>query len=176
VSRTGFLSVLGVVLVIGFSILGFGLLPTLIVVLSLLVIALVLGVIGTRTAIGRRGAARVGVRLVRTRVGRRMQRASLKAQAEKQGIRTVDGAGRPLSDVEIQLELMDTPEARAIKKQLRTMNPVQRAQALRMMQAQAEGQQARGEVAPPPQSRQTARAKGRPVPQRPPGKSGKRPR
>ena len=49
-----------------------------------------------------------------------------------------------LSDVELQLELTDTPETRVIKRQLRTMNPQQRAQALRMLQAQADEAQRTG--------------------------------
>ena len=66
-----------------------------------------------------------------------MARGQLRAEANRRGIPTVDAIGRELSDVELQLELTDTPETRVIKRQLRTMNPQQRAQALRMLQAQA---------------------------------------
>ena len=70
-------------------------------------------------------------------------------EAKRRGIDTTDAIGRVRSDVELQLELTDTPETRAIKRQLRTMNPQQRAQALRMLQAQADEAQRTG-VAPPP--------------------------
>jgi hypothetical protein len=94
--------------------------------------------------------------LFTAKTGKRMARAQLNAQAKRQGIPTTDAAGRPLSEIELQLAVLDTPEARAIKKQLRAMNPRQRAQALRMMQAQAD-EAARTGVAPvaqkPPRQR-----------------------
>ena len=73
-----------------------------------------------------------------------MARGQLRAEAKRRGIRTTDAIGRELSDVELQLELTDTPETRTIKRQLRTMNPQQRAQALRMLQAQADEAQRTG--------------------------------
>jgi hypothetical protein len=78
------------------------------------------------------------MRLARTRIGKRMISSSLRAQARKAGVKTVDPTGRPLSDVELTLELYDTPETRQIRQQLRGMSPQQRASMLRMLEAQQE--------------------------------------
>ena len=78
------------------------------------------------------------MRLARTRVGKRMISSSLRAQARKAGLRMIDPAGRPLSDVELTLELYDTPETRQIRQQLKGMSPQQRASMLRMLEAQQE--------------------------------------
>ena len=77
--------------------------------------------------------------------------AQVRAEAKRKGIPTTDAAGRQLSDFELQLEITDTPEARQLKKQLKTMNPQQRAQALRMLENQAAEAQRTG-VTPPPMS------------------------
>ena len=100
----------------------------------------------TKTAFGQRAAAAVWRPISRTRIGKRIARRQLMWAAKARGIKLTDPTGRPLTDIEIQLELLDTPEARAIKKQLRNANPQQRAQALRMMQAQAEEAQRTGVV------------------------------
>jgi hypothetical protein len=143
------------------------------IVLVPLVVLAVLLLLASKTGFGRRGAAVVGRRLARTRVGHRLTHAQLRAEARRKGIPTTDPLGRELSDVELQLELLDTPETRQIKRQLRGMNPQQRAQALRMLEAQAEQAQRTG-VAPtaPPQAARGG-ISGRPV-TRPPRASRKR--
>ena len=90
--------------------------------------------------------------------------AHLQAQAD----------GVPLSDFELQLELTDSPEARQLKKQLRGMNPQQRAQALRMLENQAAEAQRTG-ITPPAMSQGAMRPRvsGRPM-TRPPRASRKR--
>jgi len=116
---------------------------------GLLLVVAVLVLMVAKTSIGKRLAGAVWVKVGRTRIGRRLARWQLEAEAKRRGVNLVDAAGRPLSDIEIQLEVLDTPEARAIKRQLKAMNPRQRAQALRAMQAQAEEAQRTG-VAPTP--------------------------
>jgi hypothetical protein len=122
------------------------------VMLGLVVVVALLLLVVAKTAIGRRAGTAVGRRVIRTRAGRRMASAQLRAEAKRKGIRTTDPFGRELSDVELQLELVDTPETRAIRRQLRTMNPQQRAQALRMLASQSEEAQRTGVApqAPPP--------------------------
>jgi hypothetical protein len=122
---------------------------TLGVVLGLVVIVALLALFVAKTATGKRAGTAVGKRVLKTRVGARLARGQLRNEAKRRGIATTDAIGRELSDVELQLELTDTPETRTIKRQLRTMNPQQRAQALRMLQAQADEAQRTG-VAPPP--------------------------
>lgn len=167
-SRVGLAVALGAALLIGIATWVFGVIETLVVMLVLLLLTVLFVLFVSRTARGRRLGQKLGMRLGRTRVGKRMASASLRAQAEKRGIPTVDRAGRPLSDVELQLELADTPEAQLIKRQLRGMNPQQRAQALRMMTAQMEGAAA-GRTVPsppsPPGMERKGRQGGRPGPQ-----------
>jgi hypothetical protein len=117
---------------------------TLGIVLGLVLVVALLALFVGKTATGKRAGTAVGKRIVKTRVGKRMARGQLRAEANRRGIATVDAIGRELSDVELQLELTDTPETRVIKRQLRTMNPQQRAQALRMLQAQADEAQRTG--------------------------------
>src|SRR3954470_10425735 len=128
----------------------------------------------SKTPPGRRLAEKIGRRVATTRLGRRMAMAQVRAEAKRKGIPTTDAAGRTLSDFELQLEIADTPEARQLKKQLRTMNPQQRAQALRMLENQAAEAQRTG-VAPPPMSPQAMRPRvsGRPI-TKPPRASRKR--
>jgi hypothetical protein len=144
-----------------------------IVVVIVLVLALLL-LFMSKTPPGKRLAEKLGRRLAGTRVGRRMAMAQVRAEAKRKGIPTTDAAGRQLSDFELQLEIADTPEARQLKKQLRTMNPQQRAQALRMLENQAAEAQRTG-VAPPPMSPQAMRPRvsGRPI-TKPPRASRKR--
>jgi len=136
VTKTGVLTVLGVAaLVLGLSFL-VGLYWTVGVLLGFLVLAGLALLLASKTAFGKRIAERISMRLARTRYGKRMIASSLRAQARKAGVRTVDPAGRPLSDVELTLELYDTPETRQIKQQLKTMTPQQRSATLRMLEAQ----------------------------------------
>jgi hypothetical protein len=144
-----------------------------IVIVIVLVLALLL-LFMSKTPPGKRLAGTLGRRLAGTRVGRRMAMAQVRAEAKRKGIPTTDAAGRQLSDFELQLEITDSPEARQLKKQLKTMNPQQRAQALRMLENQA-AEAARGNT--PPQAVPTSfpqqRVSGRPV-TRPPRASRKR--
>ncbi|HEY1479045.1 MAG TPA: hypothetical protein VGF46_03410 [Gaiellales bacterium] len=136
----------------GLLIIGFGYWKgpfwTLGVVLGLVLIVALLALFVAKTSSGKRAGAAVGKRVLKTRVGQRMARGQLRAEAKRRGIPTVDAIGRELTDVELQLEITDTPETRVIKRQLRTMNPQQRAQALRMLQAQSDEAQRTG-VTPP---------------------------
>jgi hypothetical protein len=138
----------------------------------LLVVALLL-LLAAKTGPGRRVAEKVGKRVGRTRVGHRMARAQLRAEAKRKGVATTDPFGRPLSDVELQLELVDTPETRQIKRQLKAMNPQQRAQALRMLESQAEQTRLTGEAPPQVEMRQPG-VSGRPVTRPPRSRSKKR--
>jgi hypothetical protein len=144
-----------------------------IVVAIVLVLALLL-LFMSKTPPGRKLAEKLGRRVAGTRLGRRMAMAQVRAEAKRKGIPTTDAAGRQLSDFELQLEITDTPEARQLKKQLRTMNPQQRAQALRMLENQAAEAQRTG-VAPQPVSPQALRPRvsGRPI-TKPPRASRKR--
>ena len=134
--------------VVGVGVVLLGALTVAIALLVIVVLVAVLTLWSAKTSSGRRAAGVVGARVGRTRLGRRMARAALRSQAERAGIRTVDAAGRPLTDAEIQLALSDTPEARAIQRQLRGLNPQQRAQALRMLNNQIEAQRT-GAATPP---------------------------
>ena len=137
-----------VAVVVGLLIIGLGWWKgpfwTLGIVLGLVLIVALLALFVGKTETGKRAGTAVGKRIVKTRIGKRMARGQLRAEANRRGIPTVDAIGRELSDVELQLELTDTPETRVIKRQLRTMNPQQRAQALRMLQAQADEAQRTG--------------------------------
>src|SRR5690242_4644362 len=107
------------------------------IVVAIVVLLALLLLFMSKTPPGRRLAEQLGRRVAGTRIGRRMAMAQVRAEAKRKGISTTDAAGRPLSDFELQLELTNTPEAQQLKKQLRTMNPQQRAQALRMLENQA---------------------------------------
>jgi hypothetical protein len=119
-----------------------------------------------KTEWGRALAMKLGARLFRTRLGKKMAAAQLKSQAERAGIETTDRLGRKLTEVELQLELSDAPEAQLLKKQLRAMNPQQRAQALRMMQAQMEQATKSGQAPDDMRGRTERRGGGQPRPRR----------
>jgi hypothetical protein len=137
-----------VAVVFGLLIIGFGWWKgpfwTLGIVLGLVIVVALLALFVAKTKTGKRAGTAVGKRVLKTRLGQRMARGQLRAEAKRRGIDTTDAIGRELTDVELQLELTDTPETRVIKRQLRTMNPQQRAQALRMLQAQADEAQRTG--------------------------------
>jgi hypothetical protein len=137
-----------VAIVFGLLIIGFGWWKgpfwTLGVVLGLVVLVALVALFVAKTSAGKRAGTAVGKRVLKTRLGQRMARGQLRSEAKRRGINTTDAIGRELTDVELQLELTDTPETRTIKRQLRNMNPQQRAQALRMLQAQADEAQRTG--------------------------------
>jgi hypothetical protein len=141
----------GIAIFFGLVIIGLGwwLGPfwTLGIVLGIVVLLGLIALFVAKTSAGKRAGTAVGKRVLKTRLGARMARGQLRAEARRRGINTTDAIGRELTDVELQLELTDTPETRVIKRQLRTMNPQQRAQALRMLQAQSDEAQRTG-VAP----------------------------
>jgi hypothetical protein len=141
-----------IAVVFGLLIVGFGWWKgpfwTLGIVLGLLVVLGLFSLFVAKTSVGKRVGTSIGKKVLKTRIGQRLARGQLRAEAKRRGIPTVDAIGRELSDVELQLEISDTPETRQIKRQLRTMNPQQRAQALRMLQAQADEAQRTG-VTPP---------------------------
>lgn len=149
----GGISKVGLLIIVGIGLLFAGLtfiVPVLYLAIGIVAILVILGILvllSAKTAFGRRGAMWVGTRVGRTRLGRRMARAQLRAAARRQGIPLVDPLGRELSDVELQLELDDSPQGQALKRQLKAMNPQRRAEAMRMLAAQAEAV-ARGEALP----------------------------
>ena len=147
VSKTGILIVVGIGLVL--ALLTF-FIPWYYILIGLLVILVILGILlllTAKTEFGKRGAMAVGRRVGRTRLGRRIARSQLRAAARRQGIPLVDPLGRELSDVELQLELDDSPQGQMLKRQLKGMNPQRRAEAIRMLEAQADAV-ARGETMP----------------------------
>jgi hypothetical protein len=91
-----------------------------------------------RTAWGARVGQRIALIILRTRWGPRFQRSQVRAQAKRSGVELLDATGREKSIVELQLEMDDSPATIAIRKQLAAMNPVQRGQAMRMLEAQQE--------------------------------------
>jgi len=144
---------------------------------ALAVVLLLLVLFVNFTGPGKRLGGWLGRLLVRTRVGRKLARSQLRQQAKRQGVRTVDVAGRPLSDVELQLELIDTPETRKLKNQLKTLNPQQRAQAIRMLQAQMEEAERTGKPPEVPTGAAQGgmpRMSGRPVTRPPRAKRSKK--
>ena len=148
-----------------------------IVLAALAVVLLLLVLFVNFTGPGKRLGGWLGRLLVRTRLGRRMAKSQLRQQAKRAGVRTVDAAGRPLSDVELQLELIDTPETRKLKNQLKTLNPQQRAQAIRMLQAQMEEAERTGKPPEVPTGAAQAgmpRMSGRPVTRPPRAKRSKK--
>ncbi len=151
----------------------------LIIDLSIVVVLVVIGLLVAKTKPGRKVGASIGRRLFRTRLGNRMSRSMIRNQAKRAGVALTDPGGRRLSDVELQLQLVDTPETRQIKQQLKRMNPQQRAQALRLMEAQMLAAQ-RGDVSPDVQAAaratpgfQAPRVSGRPMTRTPRSKSRK---
>jgi hypothetical protein len=162
ISKTGVIAaVVAGVVVIGLS-LWLGPWWTLGIVLGIAALLALVLLLVAKTDVGRRTAEKVGRRVGRTRIGQRMTRAQLRNAAKRKGVSLTDPFGRPLSDVELQLEVIDTPETRAIKRQLRNANPQQRAQLLRMLQAQTDEVQRTGKV-----------PEAMPQQQRPPGMSGR---
>ena len=137
-----------IAVVVGLLIIGLGWWKgpfwTLGIVLGLVLIFALLALFVGKTATGKRAGTAVGKRIVKTRIGKRMARGQLRAEANRRGIATVDAIGRELTTSSCSSELTDTPETRVIKRQLRTINPQQRAQALRMLQAQADEAQRTG--------------------------------
>ena len=130
----------------------------------------------SKSAAGRRVGEKIGMRLFKTRFGKRMMRSQLRAQARKQRVPLKDPTGRVRSDVELQLDLYDTPETRLLKQQMRGMNPQQRAQFVRMLEAQSDAQQ-RGELVQPEggvRQPQMPRPSGKPVMAPPRSRSRKR--
>jgi hypothetical protein len=161
VSKTGIVVIVGIGLVLAALTFVVPILWLIIGLVALLLLLGILALLAAKTSFGRRAAMWVGLRVGRTRLGRRMARAQLRAAARRQGIPLTDAAGRELSDVELQLELDDSPQGQQLKRQLKGLNPQRRAEAIRMLEAQAEAL-ARGEELP--QNLQ---------PPRPPGFSGR---
>jgi hypothetical protein len=118
---------------------------------TLAVTLTLLGILGvfllwvSKTKSGEKVGNWIALRLYKTRLGKRMARSQLRAEARKKGVPLFDPAGRERSELELQLDLFDTPETRIIKQQLKGMNPIQRAHALRQMEAQAEAARTAGE-------------------------------
>lgn len=137
-----------------------GILVGIVVVLGLFLLA------ANRTAWGKRLAQAIGIRLYRTRLGKRLASSQLRSQAERSGVATTDRMGRKLSDIELQIEMADTPETQLLKKQLKAMNPQQRAQALRMLQAQMDAVTGSGTAPDDLRSRSHRRGNTQPKPKR----------
>ena len=138
--------------------------------ITLIVLVALLGIFSlfvAKTAAGKKVGERIGMWLFKRKFGARLVRSQIHAAARKQGVPLRDATGRKRTDVELQLDLYDTPETQMIKQQLRGMNPVQRAQFLRMLEAQSEAQR-RGEGPPAPAAGSPAVA--RPIGPRPSGR------
>ena len=90
----------------------------------------------TRSKRGNKVAEKIMMRLLKTRFGPRLRSWQIRTYAKSQGVSLTDATGRERSEMELMLEV--SPEAEHIRKQLRTMNPQQRAQAMRMLAAQQE--------------------------------------
>jgi hypothetical protein len=106
------------------------------IVIGLLVLLLLATLWMTRTKRGNKVAEKIMVRLLKTRFGPRIRRWQIRTYAKQQGVSLTDPTGRERTEMELMLEV--SPEAEHIRKQLRTMNPQQRAQAMRMLAAQQE--------------------------------------
>jgi hypothetical protein len=172
ITRTGIVAaVVALAVVIGLTLL-LGTYWTLGILLAVVILLGLFLLFTAKTSAGRRLGGAMGRRIGRTRIGKRMAHAQLRAEAKRKGISMTDPFGRPLSDIELQLELVDTPETRAIKRQLKGLNPQQRGQALRMLERQAEEAARTGETPNAPQPPRRQGYPGRPV-TRPP-RSGKR--
>ena len=169
------LIIFGSALVIGLSFYFFSWYALIFFIVLLAILAL-FSLWVSKTAAGRTVGEKIGMRLFRTRLGKRMMRSQMRAQAKKQGIPLKDPTGRVRSEVELQLDLYDTPETRMLKQQLRGMNPQQRAQFIRMLEAQSEAQQ-RGDLVQPTagvRGPQAPRPSGKPVMGAPRSRSRKR--
>jgi hypothetical protein len=178
-SKGTVITVLVVALLLSAPALLLGTITGLIIDLAIVVVLILLGLFVAKTKAGRKLGEVIGRRLFRTRLGNRMSRSMIRNQAKRQGVSLTDPTGRKLSDVELQLQMVDTPETRQIKQQLKRMNPQQRAQALRLMEAQMLAAQ-RGDVSPDIQAAartspgfQPPRASGRPATRAPRSKSRK---
>jgi hypothetical protein len=106
------------------------------VVIGFLVVLLLATLWLTRSKRGNKVAEKIMVRLLKTRFGPRLRSWQIRTYAKSQGVSLTDATGRERSEMELMLEV--SPEAEHIRKQLRTMNPQQRAQAMRMLAAQQE--------------------------------------
>jgi hypothetical protein len=102
--------------------------------IGFLVVLLVFTLWLSRTKRGNKVAEKIMLRLMKTRFGPRLRRWQLRTYAKQQGVSLTDASGRERSELELMLEV--SPEAEGIRRQLKTMNPQQRAQAMRMLQAQ----------------------------------------
>jgi hypothetical protein len=106
------------------------------IVIGLLVVLLLVTLWLTRTKRGNKVAEKIMLRLLKTRFGPRIRRWQIRTYAKQQGVSLTDASGRERTEMELMLEV--SPEAEGLRKQLRTMNPQQRAQAMRMLAAQQE--------------------------------------
>ena len=106
------------------------------IVIGLLILLLLATLWMTRTKRGNKVAEKIMVRLLKTRFGPRIRRWQIRTYAKQQGVSLTDASGRERTEMELMLEV--SPEAEGLRKQLRTMNPQQRAQAMRMLAAQQE--------------------------------------
>ena len=104
--------------------------------IGLLVLLLLVTLWLTRSKRGNKVAEKIMMRLLKTRFGPRLRRWQVRTYAKQQGVSLTDATGRERTEMELMLEV--SPEAEHIRKQLRTMNPQQRAQAMRMLAAQQE--------------------------------------
>ena len=178
-SKGSVITIIVVAILLASPALFFGTFVGLAVDLSIVLVLVIVGLFLAKTPPGKKVSEVLGRRLFRTRLGNRISRSMIRSQAKRKGVSLVDPTGRKLSDVELQLQLVDTPETRQIKQQLKRMNPQQRAQALRMMEAQMLAAQ-RGEVSTDPQTTsrmgqgmQPPRVSGRPLTRAPRPKSRK---
>ncbi len=134
------LSFLGVFAVVAVLYVGLtlwlGSLTAAIVVIGFLVLLLLGTLWLTRSKRGNKIAEKIMMRLLKTRFGPRLRSWQIRTYAKSQGVSLTDATGRERSEMELMLEV--SPEAEHIRKQLRTMNPQQRAQAMRMLAAQQE--------------------------------------
>jgi hypothetical protein len=106
------------------------------VVIGVLVVLLLVTLWLTRSKRGNKVAEKIMMRLLKTRFGPRLRSWQIRTYAKQQGVSLTDPSGRERTEMELMLEV--SPEAEHIRKQLRTMNPQQRAQAMRMLAAQQE--------------------------------------
>lgn len=142
----GFLGAFAVVAVLYYGLtLWLGSIGAAVAIIGLLVVLLLFTLWMTRTKRGNKVAEKILTRLLKTRFGPRIRRWQIRTYAKQQGVSLTDPTGRERTEMELMLEV--SPEAEGIRKQLRTMNPQQRAQAMRMLAAQQELMD-RGEIDP----------------------------
>jgi hypothetical protein len=144
-----------------------GLWWTLGIFIGLVVLLLLALLLMQRTAWGARMGQRIALLILRTRWGPRFQSSQIKAQAKRAGVSLTDASGREKSLVELQLEMDDSPETQQIRRQLAAMNPVQRGQAMRMLEAQQEAYRGVDPEDLPKVSGQQAMPRGMQMPTRP---------